>query len=81
MLACSGAPLMKKETMDFDDWPIKLGPHLIGDEAQGYGLLFARITIIFPLNLRTLKAIEAKLFTFSLRTIIQFFDSLIDLVF
>ena len=34
MLAPSGNPSMKKETTEFDDWPIEVGPKLTGGETR-----------------------------------------------
>ena len=34
MPALGGFPLVERETIEFDNWPLELGPHLIGIEAR-----------------------------------------------
>ena len=72
---------MKKETTDFDDWPIKVGPkNILVPKHKRYVHLFALTVIILPLVFMILKDIKVNMFVFNSRTAILFSDGHTNLV-
>lgn len=60
MPACSGAPLVKKETTEFDDWPLELGPHLTGAEARRVRAFIRSYRSCFAFSLEDLEGYRGK---------------------
>jgi hypothetical protein len=71
---------MKKETTEFDDWPIEVGQNLLVLKHERYGHLFAFTVIVLPLVFIILKDIKANMFVFNSRTTILFSNGYTNLV-
>jgi len=69
--------LVENKTIEFDDWPLELGPKiLLVPKHKRYKLLFVQIVVVLPSNSRILRAIEASLFIFKWKMITQSLDVL-----
>ena len=55
-----GSPLVERETTKFEDWPLELGPHLTGAEAQKIRAFICLYYKCFVFSLQDLKGYEAK---------------------
>ena len=60
MPACSGSQLVKKETTEFDDWPLELGPHLTGAEARRVRDFIRSYRSCFAFSLEDLEGYRGK---------------------
>ena len=60
MPACSGTPLVKVETTEFDNWPLELGPHLTGAEAQRVRAFICTYRGCFAFSLEDLEGYKGK---------------------
>jgi hypothetical protein len=49
---------VERETTEFDDWPLELGPHLIGVEARKVRAFIARTVGVLLLAFMILKVIK-----------------------
>ena len=70
------SPLVKRETTKFDDWPLKLGPHLIGAKTRKVQVSFVCIIDVLFLAFKILKAIKENSSIFTKRTTILFLETL-----
>jgi hypothetical protein len=60
VLAPSGNPSMKKETTEFDDWPIEVGPKLTGAEARKVRAFIRSYRNYFVFSLHDLEGYKGK---------------------
>jgi len=60
MLAYSDVPLIKKVTIEFDDWPLELGPNLMGIEAWRVQAFSRSYCSCFAFKLEELESYKGK---------------------
>ena len=60
MLAPSGNPSIEKETTEFDDWPIEVGPKLTGAEARKVRAFIRSYRNCFAFSLHDLEGYKGK---------------------
>jgi hypothetical protein len=60
VLAPSGNTSMKKETTEFDDWPIEVGPKLTGAEARKVRAFIRSYRNFFAFSLHDLEGYKSK---------------------
>ena len=60
MLAPSGNPSTKKETTEFDDWPIEVGPKLTSAEARKIRAFVRSYRNCFAFSLHDLEGYKGK---------------------
>ena len=60
MPACSGTLSVRMETTKFDDWPLELGPHLIGAEARTVRAFICAYRGCFAFSLEDLEGYKGK---------------------
>ena len=60
MLAPNGNPSMKKETTEFDNWPIEVGPKFTGAEAQKVRAFIRSYRNCFVFSLHDLEGYKGK---------------------
>ena len=55
-----GFPLVQKETIEFDNWPLELGPHLTSVEARKVRAFICSYRRCFAFSLHDLESYEGK---------------------
>ena len=55
MPAHGGSPTVEKESTEFDDWPLELGPHLTGAEARRVRAFIRSYRSCFAFSLQDLE--------------------------
>ena len=59
-MTCSGTPLVKIKTREFDDWPVELEQHLTSAEAQRIRAFNRAYRSCFVFSLEDLKECKGK---------------------
>ena len=60
MPALSGSPMVEKESTEFDDWPLDIGPHLTGAEARRVRAFIRSYRSCFAFSLQDLEGYTGK---------------------
>jgi hypothetical protein len=60
MPTLSGSPLVERDTIKIDDWPLELGPHLIGAKAQKTRVFIRSYCRCFAFIFQDLKSYKEK---------------------